>query len=189
MRYTLIVGIVLTLGGAAYWLFIDDFLGTLDVKFHIHPTGFMIFSIGLQMIIVTLALRFYEFNPKMLEEKRRNLMLKLSRWIRRWGMFALTIFVFNILEFLPRGILTEINPAVNYRAGNLPLLWTLLMVGIVVLMWEGIIRLICLSKGYASIEFVFLALFKLGKKPIKKDPLNLQGNFREVEPILFVSRE
>ncbi|MHA1111169.1 MAG: hypothetical protein ACTSRE_08700 [Promethearchaeota archaeon] len=189
LRYTLIAGLVLTLGGAAYWLFVDDFLSTLNVYFHIHPTGFIIFSLGLQMIIVTLALRFYEFNPKMLEEKRQKLMLKLSRWIRRWGMFALTIFVFNIIEFLPRGILTEINPAVDYRAGNLTLPWTLLMVGILLVLWEGIIRLICFAKGYASIEFVFLALFKLGKKPIKKDPLNIQGNLREVEPILFVSRE
>jgi hypothetical protein len=55
-------------------------------------------------------------------------------------------------------------------------------------MWEGIIRLICLSKGYASFEFVFLALFKLGKKPIKNDPLNLQGNFYEVEPVIFADR-
>ena len=63
------------------------------------------------------------------------------------------------------------------------------MVGIVVLMWEGIIRLICLAKGYPSIEFVFLALFKLGKKPIKNDPLNLQGNLVAVEPIIFAPRQ
>jgi len=188
--YTISIGIFLTLGGAAYWLFVDDFLVTLDVMFHIHPTGFVIFSIGLQMIIVTLAFRFYEFNPKMLREKRQRLMLKLSRWIRRWGIFALTIFVFNILEFVPRAIFTYIYPAINYRGLYLTTLpWTLLMVAIVVLMWEGIIRLLELFKGYGSIEWIFLSLFKLGKERVKGDPLNLQGNLREVEPVLFVTRE
>lgn len=194
LKYTTIIGAVLTLGGAAYWLFIDDFIHTLNVGFHLHPTGFVLFSIGLQMIIISIALRMYEFNHKMLDENRQRKMIKLSRWIRRWGVFALTIFVFNIIEIIPRGLVTiftqnSTNP-LNYRGlYQTTLLWTLLMVGIVILMWEGIIRLICLAKGYPSIEFVFLALFKLGKKPIKKDPLNLQGNLREVEPILFVSRD
>lgn len=43
-----------------------------------------------------------------------------------------------------------------------------------------------LNRINPSIEFLFLALFKLSKKPIKRDPLNLEGNLREVEPILFV---
>ena len=199
LKYTTLTGLVLTLGGAAYWLFLDGFIvatspNYLNVGFHLHPTGYVIFSIGLQMIIISIALRMYEFNHKMLIESRKNMMLKISRWIRRWGVFALTIFVFNIIEIIPRGLLTILtqnsaNP-INYRGlYQTNLVWTLVMVGIVVLMWEGIIRLICLAKGYPSIEFVFLALFKLGKKPIKNDPLNLQGNLVAVEPILFASRQ
>ncbi|MBN2156794.1 MAG: hypothetical protein JW776_12195 [Candidatus Lokiarchaeota archaeon] len=199
LLYTSLVGVVLTLGGFAYWALLDmklyDFgtgtfnLGNIDLGFHVHPTGFVLFSIGLQMMIISIALRMYEFNHKLLRENRQSLMLRLSRWIRRWGVFALTIFVFNIFEIIPRGIFTIIYPAVDYRnIYQTSLGWTLIMVGLVVLMWEGIIRLICLLKGYTSVEFVFLVLFKFGKKPMKKDPLNLQGNLREVEPILFVSR-
>lgn len=194
-RYTALIGLVLTLGGAAYWLLLDGFVVSgspnfLEVRFHIHPTGFVLFSMGVQMIIIAIALRIYEFNPKMLGEVRQQRMLKLSRWIRRWGIFAMTIFVFNYIEIIPRGIFTTLYPAVDYRGYYQTTLgWTLLMGGIVLLMWEGILRLICLAKGYPSIEYVFLVLFKFGKKPIKKDPLNMQGNFYEVEPVLFVSRD
>ncbi len=194
LLYTGFGGLILTLFGAYYWIFLDMNLfeagftvANLDIGFHVHPTGFVIFSVGLQMIIITLALRFYEFNPKMLQEKRKNLMLKLSRWIRRWGMFALTIFTLNVLEIIPRGIGNLISDA-NFRSAGTNLLQTSLVVLGTLVMWEGILRLICLSKGYASSEFVFLALFKLGKKPIKNDPLNLQGNLIDVEPISFVPR-
>ncbi len=197
--YTGGIGGVLTLGGAAYWLFIDRFIDSLNPVFHIHPTGFILFSIGLQMVIVTIALRIFEFSPRMLVDRKRNRIVRVSRWIRRWGYFALTLFVFNIIEIIPRGALTLISVPLNNANPLIPVVdmrtayqaqlgWTLIAVAAVVLMWEGIIRLICLAKGYPSFEFIFLALFKLGKKPIKKDPLNMQGNLKNVEPVLFVSR-
>jgi uncharacterized membrane protein len=189
-----LIGLVMTLGGAAYWLFIDDFLASLDVTFRIHPTGFVIFSIGLQWVLIMIFLRTFEFNKKLAAnpakmEKR----LKRSRLVRRWGILALTIFVFNILEFVPRAYLTFVidDPAIgNFRTGDTTLPWTLLCVVYLLLLWEVIIRLMEKLGGYLTIEWWFLVLVKGGlKKTNKKDPLNFQGILYDVEPVMFVGTE
>jgi len=180
-----ICGIILTGAGAAYWLFVDQFLVTFDVGFHIHPVGFVIFSIGLQTILIMSFLAANEFNPRLLNERRLHRRLRNSRPFRRWGIMALTIFTFNMFEIVPRAIFDRILPNLGFRNGNLTLPWTLLLIATLLVMWEGIIRLWELAKFKGTMEWFFLRLFKMGHHYNQADPLDIKGTLYNVEAILF----
>ncbi|MHA1213351.1 MAG: hypothetical protein ACTSSH_12950, partial [Candidatus Heimdallarchaeota archaeon] len=62
---------------------------------HIHPAWFAFANSGLEIAAILLLLQKVEFNPKLKTER----WLKRSRWFRRWGMIALTIYMFQVMLF------------------------------------------------------------------------------------------
>ncbi len=178
-------GALILLGGiidfAIHLLFVPGF--EFDPFFHVHPSWYVLIAIGIQVMLVALTFRLIEFNPRLTVEQ----MKKRTLYLRRWSFVALTVYSLQILEYIPRAILAEIFPASNLDLWTrTPLQYVLLFMLLNWAMWELILRLNDRVANKWSLEYPLLLIAKRGNK-IKNaaDPLNLQGNLYDVEPILF----
>ena len=181
-------GILLIVAGVGVILY-EMFLGggwTLDVNFHVHPTWYVFAASGLQVLVVIITLRLFEFNKGLTKEQIK----KRTQWMRRWGLFSLTVYTLQILEYLPRGILAAIFPASNLdQWTESSVTWVLIFMVVNWLMWAGIMRLWEKLKMKGTFEWLLLNIAKRGKGINKDDPLNVQGILYDCEPIVAFEPE
>ncbi|MBN2155506.1 MAG: hypothetical protein JW776_05650 [Candidatus Lokiarchaeota archaeon] len=193
LRWMCLPSLLAVIWGAAEFLFIHDggFLNgaALDLGFHIHPRWFAFVSFGLQAPLILALLSWVEFNPRINEQR----WLKGTRWIRRFGVFALTVYFLGILDFILRFLMSVIVPS---GAGadfisryGLNAMWTWITVAILMLIWTfGLFAWDRIARGYGSFEF-FLSLLKIpkaGRKRDWKDPIGLRGSLWDVEMVSYV---
>jgi len=164
-----------------------------NIGFHIHPRWFALVSLGLQAPIILATFSWIEFNPKINE---RN-WLRFTRWIRRFGIFSLTVYFLGIADFILRFLMSAIVPEVpgvsNFLSRyGLNTSWTVITAAILMTIWIfGLYGWDVVARGYGSFEF-FLSLIKLpkaGRKRDWKDPIGLRGALWDVEMISFVKEE
>ncbi|NHJ38945.1 MAG: hypothetical protein FK731_02850 [Asgard group archaeon] len=152
---------------------------------HVHPTWFAFANTGLELAALLFLLQRVEFNPKLKAEK----WLKRSRWFRRWGTIALTVYMFQSLIFLPAWILSKIPGTPDFKAYYpATFLWSLLLAVIIYLLWEGLIRLWELGRFIGTPEWflVYANMLTSGRKVDHLDPLRSRGIIYDVEPVMFV---
>jgi hypothetical protein len=139
------------------------------------------------MIVIVAAVIKIEFNRRLRQEK----WLYGTRWMRRFGVFALTAYFFSIADMFVRFLFIPIFPNMDFYSryslgtGMTFLLCIILMVGwhVVLYIWDRFAR------GYLTWEF-FVSLLrrpKGGHKRNWKDPVNLRGILWDVEVIRFVT--
>jgi hypothetical protein len=166
--------------------------------FHAHPTWYILVAIGLIFLLLTASMNMFEFHRKI--NLARS--LKLTRWIRRFGFLALTVYSFAAIHYVFTYILHVITTAVEFPRfpteytfpfqyyggprllGYTPIPWALLSAFITFLFWVGLLNLWALGKYKGSLEW-FMVLIGKGKKRNKKDPLNIQGILLNPVPIMF----
>lgn len=166
-------------------LVIQIFNGTFEFRpdFHIHPTWFILINTAFQGWLVLLLFRFIEYNPKLNEAK----WLKISLPVRRWGMIALSIFMFQWWDGVVRWlfiILFDLNLNERYTVNKW---WSLALIITSLLMFELIIRLWEKIHFIGTWEFG-LRIFRswISGKPVQvKDALHLQEKLYDVEMIHF----
>jgi hypothetical protein len=158
----------------------------LDLNFHVHPRWFAFMSMGLQIPVVVAFFIWVEFSPKLNQE----LWLKLTRYVRRFGIFTLTVYFFGIFDAIPRYIFSLFSiPGMDFihRYGVTDL-WAVILTLTVLILWS--ITLFVwdrVLKGYGSVEFLvgLIRPKKSGQKRNWKDPINLQGALWDVEMVTF----
>ncbi len=158
----------------------------IDPFFNVFPRWYSFFSVGTQAIIVIIFLIYFEFNPR-INQKR---WLKGTKYIRRFGIFALTVYWFQLLEAIPRILFMLIlNIDTTFRF-NLNLGWSVLLMFITLAMWSGLLYIIDrYLKGVGTLEWVILQFRSLRKivKEKKLISLDISGKLHEVEMIQFIS--
>lgn len=181
--YAMLAGAVMIIYGGLHLVFITG-LENLDPGFHVHPTWFVLLNSGLQLIGILVVIRKVEFNENLNVERWLN----FSRYFRRWGLVSLTIFMYQILDFIPRNIFTWIFPIDLNERYSVGFGWTLLYTIVFVLMFEGIVRLWEKGKFIGTWEWIMVkirTILSMKEKPAD-DPLNIKGIIYNVEPISFV---
>ena len=153
-----------------------------DPNFQVHPSWFVLLAIGIQILLMMLCFKIFEFNKNKTPEQIK----KQTLFIRRWGFLSLTIYAFQILEFIPRAILASVFPSSQLgQWSESPIGWVLLFMVMNILMWEGIIRLAEKIKMKGTLEWVLLYFNNRKKALDEEDPLNLEENVYKVEPVPF----
>ena len=103
LRNTAFFSIFLILLGA-FWLLvvqgIPEDIGEL-IDFRFHPIWYVLIAIGMQMIFISLIMRLIEFNPNV----NLDVVMKITRMGRRWGITALTIYSFLSIQYIVRLIM------------------------------------------------------------------------------------
>jgi hypothetical protein len=154
--------------------------------FHAHPTWYILVAIGLVFLLLTASINMFEFRRKINLERA----LKLTRWIRRFGFLALTVYAFAAIHYLITYILSLIFTAAGsdvFPIGVLeqtPLPWAAFSAFITFLFWLGVLNLWALGKYKGSLEW-FMVLIGKGKKRNRDDPLNMNGALLNPVPIMF----
>ncbi len=176
----------LLVGGGVLDFFLNVGIDKLDPGFHIHPRWFALFSAGLQIMAILGMVIGIEFNRKI----NKKAWLKWTRWIRRFGVFALTAYFFSIGDMVIRFLFQAMVPGTDFISRySLNTGWTMLLAFITMLAWCGLLYVWDrFGKGYGSWEF-FVSLLrrpKGGQKRNWKDPINLKGTLWDVEMISFV---
>ncbi|MBN1329468.1 MAG: hypothetical protein JXA54_08340 [Candidatus Heimdallarchaeota archaeon] len=154
---------------------------------HVHPTWFALANTGLELAALLFIIQKVEFNSKLKLEK----WLFRSRWFRRWGVMALTVFVFQVMVFLPEkliSVISGIGDPLAFSRYQLSFGWSVLVAIFFFLMMEGIIRLWDLGRFIGTFEWFFLYTnyFTSGKKINHKDPIRSREIIYDVEPVMFV---
>jgi hypothetical protein len=188
LRNSSLLGVGLIILGV-FWLTvvqgIPENIGEL-IDFQNHPTWFMFLAIGMQLLVLLLIMRIFEFNPKINLERT----LKWSKFGRRWGITALTVYSFLALQYLIRALMGVIFSQFNWLQDNqLPFGWTVLLIIVVLSIWGIILRLWEKTKFKYALEWFFTKLAKKnkpGKVINQEDILDVQGVLHNPEPILFV---
>ena len=186
-QWIYLIGGILTVWGLIDFLVLSGGLNNFDPGFHVHYRWFAIFSAGLQMIVIVAAVIKIEFNRKLRQEK----WLYGTRWMRRFGVFALTAYFFSIADMFIRFLFAAIIPSMDFYSryslgtGMTFLLCVILMSGwhVVLCVWDRF------GRGYLTWEF-FVSLLrrpKGGHKRDWKDPVNLKGILWDVEAISYVT--
>ncbi|UJG44436.1 MAG: hypothetical protein K9W46_04460 [Candidatus Heimdallarchaeum endolithica] len=182
--------------GAIWFVFIDSKLFTKNlfgngydvdgvlVFQHIHPTWFMLSNTGLELAALLFIIHKVEFNPKLDVEK----WLKNSRFVRRWGIMSLTVYMFQVLIFIPEKILSLI-PGLDYvHRYQATFVQALFLAVVFTLMWEALIRIWDLARYIGTWEWCLAYLNKVvGRRTINHmDPIRSREIIYNVEPVLFV---
>ncbi|MHA1827189.1 MAG: hypothetical protein ACTSX6_00930, partial [Candidatus Heimdallarchaeaceae archaeon] len=124
---------------------------------HVHPTWFMLSNTGLELAALLFIVHKVEFNPKLRIEK----WLRRSRFVRRWGIMSLTIYMFQVFIFIPEKVLSLI-PGLEYVTRyQATFLQALFLAAVFTLMWEGIIRLWDLARYIGTWEWAFAYLNRI----------------------------
>ncbi|MFW9924113.1 MAG: hypothetical protein ACFFDW_12575 [Candidatus Thorarchaeota archaeon] len=186
--YLISLGLFL-FGGAWFGLIDIILLGkpifAVLVFSHVHPVWFAFANTGLELAALLFLLQRVEFNPKLNKEK----WMFRSRYFRRWGTIALTVYLFQCLVFLPMWILSMIPGAPDFT-GYYPatFLWSLLLAVIFYGLWEGIIRLWELGRFIGTPEWflTYANLLTSGRKINHLDPIRSRDIIYNAEPVMFV---
>lgn len=175
---------LILIGGIVLILEIVQGTFVFDPGFHIHPVWFVFINTAFQSCAILLLFRLVEFNSKLNQEK----WLKYSLPIRRWGMIALTIYIYQWFDGLIRwlfAMIFHLNLAERYTVNKW---WTLAMMICAILMWQGLIWLWEKIHFIGTWEFglrILRALFT-GEKIQVKNALRIQEKLYDVEMVHFV---
>jgi len=184
-QWLYLVGGILTVLGLIDWIAFYDM--DLNLGFHVHPRWFALFAAGLQIIVITAMVLKIEFNRMVRVDKWE----KGTRWVGRFGVFALTAYFFSIGDMVIRFIFQAIFPNQDFiKRYSLTFGWTILLLTLLMLSWHALLYVWDrYGKGYGSWEF-FISLIrrpKGGQKRNWRDPINLRGILWDVETIMYVT--
>ena len=157
LRSLLIGGIMLK--GIALTLHI---LGYAIFPFRRYNQVWFIFTFGGQLILLALFLVTTEYQGNL------NLMKRLTRPFRRWGMISLTIYTFHIFGIallLPLAYLDWIE----LKPQSYTLLETILILVIVIIIFDLLIRLWSLYDFKWSLEWILLRMSSKNQEKLSKN--------------------
>lgn len=179
-RTSFFISLALVLFGLGLLPFTEDIYH--DIMTHLHATWMLLVNLGVQSMCFILMMRIIELNPSPV---KRDKNVRRLRFFRRFGMLSMSIFCMELLDLIPRWILSQLLniDLVTGKTGNMGIL--LLLVVFALSFWYGVIRLWELIRFYGSLE-VFLRLFTrliFWRKPNFRDPLNSKGVLYNIEPI------
>ena len=183
-----LIGFALTIFGIVYLVFIQGIPANVGdiIDFQLHPTWYIFFAIGLQLVVIAFVLRRIEFNPKVNLERT----VKATKLARLWGITALTIYSFLLIQWIIRWIMGLIFTQYDWLADNaLPFGYTVLLIVVDLTVWSLIMVAWEKSKFKYSLEWIFTKIGKKNKpgKVLKEgDILNVEGVYHHPEPIMFV---
>ena len=184
MLRILFIPLVLMLAWGVYELIAMVGLETVNPFFHVFPRWFSFVSVSTQSMVILLFLRIVEFNPR-INEKR---WLKWTKYFRRFGIYAFTVYWFQLVEIGPRLLFGAIFGIETAGRSQLNAAWTTIMVLSNLLIWSGLVfasdRWL---KGIGSWEWILMVI----RNPVKwwkggKKGLDLDGMLHNVELIRFV---
>ncbi|MBN2157458.1 MAG: hypothetical protein JW776_15540 [Candidatus Lokiarchaeota archaeon] len=186
LRLFYIPCLCMILWGAYEFVFIFRF-ENLTPFFHVFPRWYTFISVGPQLIVIIIFLIQIEFNPKI----NSKLWLNWTKYFRRFGIFAFTVYWFQLLEAGPRllfGVLFGIETAAR---SQLSVGWSLIITITTVLIWSGLLyvsdkRL----SGIGTWEWFLLVLRnpQRWKKNANKG-LDMDGVLHNVEMIHFADNK
>ncbi len=176
--------VLLVIGGVVIAFQIVNGTFIFDPAFHIHPTWFIFINTAFQGYAILLLFRLVEFNPKLNEEK----WLKYSLPIRRWGMIALSIFMYQWLDGFVRVAFAAIfNLDLAHRC-TVNKWWTIALtltsIGffqLLIWLWEKVHFIGTWEFGLRLLRGILT-----GQKVPVKDALQLQKKLYKVEMVRFV---
>jgi hypothetical protein len=182
----LFIPLILMLAWGVYELVLIDGLSTVNPFFHVFPRWFSFVSVSTQSMVILLFLRIVEFNRKLKKDK----WLKWTKYVRRYGIFAFTVYWFQLVEAGPRvllGLIFDVNVATR---SQLNLGATILLMIMNLHIWS---ILLYVSdrwlKGIGSWEWILMVI----RNPVKwwKNPkkgLDLEGMLHNVEVLQFIDQ-
>ena len=96
LNYGAIAATILLIGGILMFVYVYD--AKFDINMRIHETWYMLANMGLQIYYLIALLAIFEFRPKAdLEKYARR-----TRFIRRWSIVALTIYMIQFVDVFMR---------------------------------------------------------------------------------------
>ncbi len=150
-----------------------------DIWTHLHATWMIFVNLGVQSMCFLIMMQLIELHPNNSKTVKRLL------FFRRFGMLSMSIFCMELLDLIPRWILSQIFQ-IDLVTGTTGNLWILLLLVIVTLgFWYGIIRLWELIRFHGSLEVIlkYNNALIFWKKPNFRDPLESQSILYDVEAI------
>ncbi len=183
MIRVLFIPLILMLAWGTYELFALYGLENVAPLFHVFPRWFSFVSVSTQSMLILLFLRIIEFNPKL----NKRLWLSLSKYFRRFGIYAFTVYWYQLLEAGPRLLLGALFGIESTTRSRLNGFWTAVTMIINLMIWS------CLLyasdrwlHGIGSWEWILMVI----RDPIKwwkakKKGLDLDGMLHHVEVIQF----
>ncbi len=176
------ISLGLVLFGLVLLPFTEDIYA--DIMTHLHATWMLFVNLGVQSMCILLMMRMIEFNPSNAKTVKR------LRFFRRFGMLSMSIFCMELLDLIPRWVISQIFNVdlLTGKTGNMGIL--LLLVAVTLAFWYGFIRLWELVRFYGSIEVFlrFITSLLFWKKPNFKDPLSSKDILYDVEPIILLEQ-
>ncbi|MHA1199966.1 MAG: hypothetical protein ACTSQF_11615 [Candidatus Heimdallarchaeaceae archaeon] len=184
LNYGAIGGTVLLVGGGLYWVFVDNMY--FDVGMRIHETWYLLANMGLQIYYVIALLAIFEFR----EKANLQRYARWSRFIRRWALVALTIYMiqyvdvfmriqctrtvgfdFTIRYFISKGWFLAGNPIqapsvgffiINFTARHqVGMAWSIFMLIVAAVYFDILLRLWEKIKFIGTWEWILIKLIKL----------------------------
>jgi hypothetical protein len=152
-----------------------------DIWNHIHAPWLLLINLGLQLACVFFLMSKIEFNPNNSKIVRR------LRFFQRFGMVSLTIFCFELVDYIPRWIVTTLFHVDVMWGKTDNFLILLLLVALNLLLWAGIIRMWEVIRFYGTLEsgMKIISSILLKNKINFNDPLNVREILYESEPVIF----
>ncbi len=174
-----LLGIIIIISGLLDWIVI---MGSEPIEtFMIAPMWFLILNSGFQTFLIAICLYFFDYTKNSQKKLKR---IKNVRFIRRAGLVSLTLFSTQVLDIIPRFLLTKISGIDYLSMGNLTTLYqSFLLLWIVILYWAILLRLWEYGKFYGTFDWLMVYITSsFSKKKIDwADPLNVNRNLYEIE--------
>lgn len=156
---------------------------------HVHPTWFMLSNTGLELAALLFLIHKVEFNPKLKVDK----WLRRSRFVRRWGIVALTVYMSQVLIFIPEKVLNIIAAAGGFSweyvtRYQMPFLNAALLSVVFFIAADIVIRIWDKLRFIGTWEWLFAYInLIVGRRKINHlDPIRTRGIVYDVEPVMFV---
>ncbi len=189
-KKSMLTGLIIIVAGVVVTALTIVLGGDFDPTFTPHQTWFFLILVGLELVLIMAFMKSIEFNPKVKLAK----VLSRTRWLRRWGIIALSVFVWQIVIELPIRDLGTLITGINFhnRGKVYDAVPTILMIAAVVIVWDIAIRLWEKARFVGSFEWIMATLsqgmlvgFKRAKTE-KSERLNTKAVLYEPEPVMFV---
>ena len=190
----ILVGVIMIIVGGLLVVF-GFIWPDLPTKYHIFmfttienppAVGFYMVRLGGQVILLMIILSQVEFKGK--GEKFANKIV--WKFFRRWGTFSLTIYSLNILDLLPRYILTLVSKPttginlMDHYVIPKEYFWVIIFIVIYVLMfYELVVQVLISFKMKGSMEWFFVKIQGIFSK-VKSNKLD--SGFKK-EEIIWIS--
>ncbi len=105
--------------------------------FDVSPVWFLLINQGLYILYVCLFMRLFEFRMSAdLHKYARN-----STFLRRWGLLALSVYMFQLLDIYPRKLFTMMTGMDFITHGNANMLWSCIFMIVAAFYFDVILRL------------------------------------------------